>query len=185
MTAGQAGSSSTGGIADDPADGFRRFVESHSRDLLKAAWLLTGDWYAAEDLVQTALAAAAPKWTSLTRPDAPQLYVHRVMMTTFLRWRGRRWTGEVASGAPAQNPVEPDWSGGVDVRRSLLPALGALPARQRAVVVLRYFADLSEAQTAELLGCSVGSVKRHASRALTTLRRMPAVAEIMNRGVTP
>jgi RNA polymerase sigma-70 factor (sigma-E family) len=185
MTTGQAGSSNTGGVADEAEDGFRRFVESHSRALLRAGWLLTGDWYTAEDLVQTALAAAWPKWTSLTRPDAPQLYVHRVMVTTFLRWRGRRWAGEMASGAQAQDAAVPDWSGAVDVRRSLLPALGALPPRQRAVVVLRYFADLSEAQTAELLGCSVGSVKRHASRALATLRRMPDLAEIMRGGVTP
>jgi DNA-directed RNA polymerase specialized sigma24 family protein len=79
-------------------DGFRDFVEARSPALLRSGWLLTGDWPAAEDLVQTALAAAWPRWDSLRRQDAPEAYVRKIMVNTFLRWRKRRWNGEVATG---------------------------------------------------------------------------------------
>src|ERR1700761_9725320 len=87
-------------VDDRPSepDGFRDFVETRSGGLLRSGWLLTGDWPSAEDLVQTALAAAWPRWTSLTRQDAPELYVRKIMVNTFLRWRQRRWNGEVATG---------------------------------------------------------------------------------------
>ena len=79
-------------------DGFRDFVEARSSALLRSGWLLTGDWPSAEDLVQTALAAAWPHWASLRRQDAPELYVRKIMVNTFLRWRKRRWNGEIATG---------------------------------------------------------------------------------------
>ena len=79
-------------------DGFRYFVAARSGALLRSGWLLTGDWPSAEDLVQTALAAAWPRWASLRRQDAPELYVRKIMVNTFLRWRQRRWTGEIATG---------------------------------------------------------------------------------------
>ena len=74
-------------VDDRPSepDGFREFVEARSSALLRSGWLLTGDWPSAEDLVQTALAAAWPRWTSLTRQDAPELYVRKIMVNTFLR----------------------------------------------------------------------------------------------------
>src|ERR1700745_109110 len=79
-------------------DGFRDFVAAQSPELLRSGWLLTGAWTSAEDLVQTALAAAWPRWSSLRRQDAPELYVRKIMVNTFLRWRTRRWKGEVATG---------------------------------------------------------------------------------------
>jgi RNA polymerase sigma-70 factor (sigma-E family) len=166
-------------------DGFRPFVEARSSALLRAGWLLTGDWAAAEDLVQTALAAAWPKWDSLRRQDAPELYVRKIMVNTFLRWRQRRWNGEVATGKLPETAAYGDVYALVDARQSLLAALDRLPPRQRAVVVLRYFADQTESQTAEAMGCSVGAVKSHAAKALARLRDAPGLAEVMTGGVTP
>ncbi|MGN6607856.1 MAG: SigE family RNA polymerase sigma factor [Jatrophihabitans sp.] len=166
------------GAVDEPP-GFRRFVEGHSRSLLRAAWLLTGDWYAAEDLVQSALVVAWTHWSTLTRPDAPEAYVRQVMVRTFLRWRRRRWTGELSTET-VDAVDRPDAFADVDLRRSLASVLADLPPQQRATVVLRHFLDLSEAAAAEVLGCSVGAVKQHNSRALDALRRSPDLEALRN-----
>jgi RNA polymerase sigma-70 factor (sigma-E family) len=163
-------------------DGFRDFVEARSSSLLRSGWLLTGDWPIAEDLVQTALAAAWPRWASLRRQDAPELYVRKIMVNTFLRWRQRRWNGEVPTGRLPETQAH-DVFAQLDARQSLLAALDRLPPRQRAVVVLRYFADQTESQTAEVMGCSVGAVKSHAAKALARLRNAPGLAELMTGGV--
>src|ERR1700684_537029 len=164
-------------------DGFRDFVETRSKALLRSGGLLTGDWPSPEDLVQTALAAAWPRWTSLTRQDAPELYVRKIMVNTFLRWRQRRWNGEIATGRLPEHPAYGDVFAQIDARQALLAALDRLPARQRAVVVLRYFADQTEVQTAAAMGCSVGAVKSHAAKALARLRDAPGLAELMTGGV--
>src|SRR6202167_1736169 len=164
-------------------DGFRDFVEARSQSLLRSGWLLTAHWPSAEDLVQTALAAAWPRWTSLTRQDAPELYVRKIMVNTFLRWRQRRWAGEIAPGRLPEHPAY-DVFAQIDARQALLAALDRLPARQRAVVVLRYFADQTEVQTAAAMGCSVGAVKSHAAKALARLRDAPGLAELVTGGVT-
>jgi RNA polymerase sigma-70 factor (sigma-E family) len=155
-------------------DGFREFVEARSSALLRSGWLLTGDWPSAEDLVQTAL----------TRQDAPELYVRKIMVNTFLRWRRRRWNGEIATGRLPDMQAYGDAFAQIDARQALIAALDRLPARQRAVVVLRYFADQTEAQTAAAMGCSVGAVKAHASKAMARLRDAPGLAELMTGGVT-
>src|ERR1700691_1047862 len=165
-------------------DGFRDFVEARSQSLLRSGWLLTGDWPSAEDLVQTALAAAWPRWTSLTRQDAPELYVRKIMVNTFLRWRQRRWNGEIATGRLPEHPAYGDVFAQIDARQALLAALDRLPARPRAGGVLRYFADQTEVQTAAAMGCSVGAVKSHAAKALARLRDAPGLAELMTGGVT-
>ena len=164
-------------------DGFRDFVEARSNALLRSGWLLTGDWPSAEDLVQTALAAAWPRWATLTRQDAPELYVRKIMVNTFLRWRQRRWNGEIATGRLPELRAYGDAFAQIDARQALIAALDRLPPRQRAVVVLRYFADQTEAQTAAAMGCSVGAVKAHASKALARLRDAPGLAELMTGGV--
>jgi RNA polymerase sigma-70 factor (sigma-E family) len=166
------------------ADGFAEFVAGRSRELLRAGWLLTGDWALAEDLVQTALAATWPRWSQLARADRPDLYVRRVMVTTFLRWRRRRWNAEFSTGLLPDRPDRSDALAQVDVRASVAHALAVLPPRQRVVVVLRYFADLSEAETARVMGCSVGAVKSHAAKAFSRLRGVPGLAEIMTGGGT-
>lgn len=164
-------------------DGFRAFVEARSSALLRSGWLLTGDWPSAEDLVQTALAAAWPRWGTLDQ--APELYVRKIMVNTFLRWRQRKWNGEIATGKLPETRAYGDVFAQVDSRATLTAALDRLPARQRAVVVLRYFADMTEAQTAQAMGCSTGTVKAHAAKALSRLREAPGLAELMTGGVAP
>lgn len=164
----------------DEPDGFREFVEARSRGLLRFAWLLTGDWQTAEDLVQTALAKSWPHWNRLVRRDRPELYVRKVMLTTYLSWRSRRSASEV----PVAEVYETA-NHGVDseLRHVLVGALRGLPPRQRAVIVLRYFEDLTELETAATLGCSVGTVKTHASRAMAHLRGVPGLATVLDQEV--
>ena len=161
----------------DEPEGFREFVEGRSSDLLRSAWLLTGDWHAAEDLVQTALVKTWPHWNRLVRRDRPELYVRKVMLTTYLAWRKRRSASEV----PIAEVVEAASGSSIDaeLRNVVMSAWRELPPRQRAVVVLRYFDDLTEAETAEALGCTVGTVKTHSSRAMAHLRGVPGLAAVL------
>jgi RNA polymerase sigma-70 factor (sigma-E family) len=160
-------------------DVFREFVESRSRDLLRTGWLLTGDWAQAEDLVQTALLQCWPKWPTLTMPDA---YVRKALLNAFLSWRRRRSTRERASDTLPELESA-DLLGPAEVRESVRAALAALAPRERAVVVLRYYADLSEAETAHLLRLAPGSVKRYAADALTKLRAAPSLAGLLTEEV--
>ena len=149
-------------------DGFRAFVEQQWGPLVRLAYLLTGDRGHAEDLVQAALEKTHRKWSRVSRMDAPLAYVRRVMVNTATSWRRRRRVGEVpllVTDGPAADPYGP-----VEQRQQVVAALRTLPPRMRAVLVLRYFADLSEADVAEALGCSVGTVKSQASRGLDRLR---------------
>ncbi|MGN6609096.1 MAG: SigE family RNA polymerase sigma factor [Jatrophihabitans sp.] len=164
-------------------DRFSAFVGSSSRTLHRAAWLLTGDWAAAEDLLQTAYAATWTHWA--TAQHAPEAYTRVVLTRTFLAWRKRRWTGEIPSDElPDTVGTGRDAMDDAARRRDLQACLDLLPRQQRAAVVLRYFADLSEAQTAEAMGCSVGAVKTHTSRALARLRQEPAVAAVLTGGMS-
>jgi RNA polymerase sigma-70 factor (sigma-E family) len=147
---------------------FDAFVAARSPNLLRTAYLLTGDRHAAEDLLQTALAKS---WFAWRRIDsAPEAYVRRVIATTYATWWRRRWRVERPTGE-VPDTGEPDQTASIDTRDALWRALAALPRRQRTVVVLRYFEDLSEAEIAATLGISTGTVKSSASRALATLRR--------------
>lgn len=152
--------------------GFDEYVVARSPHLLRLAFLLTRNWQTAEDLVQTALVKVWSAWDRLdtTTPDG---YVRRVLVTTHLSWRRRRWIGEVASGDLSDHDASlqmPDETRSVDDRDRLWRRLGELPPRQRAVLVLRYFEDLSDDQIADVLGIGVGSVRSNASRALSRLR---------------
>jgi RNA polymerase sigma-70 factor (sigma-E family) len=154
---------------------FDEFVRTRSRGLQRTAWLLTGNWASAEDLVQTALAKCWARWNRIDRGEQPDAYVRRVMVTTFLGWRRRRWTGETAVAYLPDEPAPDDAFSASDLRDLLVVALRALPPRQRAVLALRYFDDLTEAATADALGCSVGTVKSQTARALTTMRATPGL----------
>jgi RNA polymerase sigma-70 factor (sigma-E family) len=148
-------------------DGFEAFVAAAGDRLHATAFLLTRDHGLAEDLVQIALARSWRAWRRVN--GDPEPYVRRVLVNAFISSRRRRWWGE----QPAERL--PETVGGddfarVDDRLSLWEALGRLPVGQRSVVVLRYAEDLSEQQVAELLGCSVGTVKSQASKALAKLR---------------
>ena len=155
---------------------FDDFVASRSTRLLRTAYLLTHDRALAEDLVQTALSKA---WFAWGRIDGqPEAYVRRIMVNTYSSWWRRRWNGEEATAELPEHPAGashgPD-DVRVDERTDLWRALERLPKRQRAVVVLRFYEDLSEAQTAEIMQCSVGTVKSQASRALARLRIDPSL----------
>jgi RNA polymerase sigma-70 factor (sigma-E family) len=166
------------------ADGFREFVATRGRPLLRSAWLLTGDRATAEDLVQTALATTWLRWSRIRRRDAPELYVRRVMVTTYLSWRRRRWHGELPARELPEAAAPPDLMAAADLREAVRVELARLPRRQRAVLVLRYFDDLTEVQTADLLGCSVGTVKSQASRALARLRESSTIGALLEDEVS-
>lgn len=166
---------------DAEAGGFAQFVVARERALQRTAVLLTGDWALAEDLVQAALARAWPRWERVSRRDDPELYVRRVLVNTWATWRRRRWRGEQASAAVPEGPAPGDVAAEVAMRMAVRDALGSLTRRQRAVLVLRVFDDLSEAQVAYLLGCPLGTVKSAMSRALAKLRQDPRLAELMER----
>jgi RNA polymerase sigma-70 factor (sigma-E family) len=163
---------------DDEAT-FDAFVHRASGRLLRAGWLLTGDWQGAEDLVQAALEKTWPRWSAPTGDGGRLAYTRRVMMTTFLRGARRRWTGEIATETLPETAVD----GGFDeavISASLPAATSKLPAKQRACVVLRYFLDLSEADTASAMGSSVGAVKSNTARALDALRRDPTIGGLVD-----
>lgn len=170
----------------DEVRAFRRYVEQYQREMLRTAWLLTGNWASAEDLVQTALAKSWPRWARLGADDddyaRAHAYVRRVLVTTSHDWRARRWHLEESSAVLPDLGV--DEAGTVDVRLVLLAAVRALPPRQRAVVVLRFFDDVSEAGTAAVLGCTVGTVKSQTSKALASLRGHTGLPDLLQQRST-
>jgi RNA polymerase sigma-70 factor (sigma-E family) len=152
-------------------DEFAEFVTKWSPALLRVAFLLTSDRGEAEDLLQTALLKTSRHWSRLADREAAYAYVRRVLVTTHTSWRRRRRVHEVLlDSLPERATSEP---AAIEVGRAL-QALEQLPPRMRAVVVLRCYEGLSEAETAEALGCSLGSVKSQASRGLARLRELLA-----------
>jgi RNA polymerase sigma-70 factor (sigma-E family) len=146
---------------------FDQFVRDSSPRLLRMAYLLTGDRGHAEDVVQTALLQVAQKWRRIRGEPAP--YAHRAVVNlanNHRRDRSRRPHESAATIEPCYAPPEAD----VLLQQLLLPAVMDLPIRQRAVLVLRYFQDLSVEQTADALGCSIGTVKSQTHHALNKLR---------------
>ena len=157
---------------------FDSYVAAAWPRLMRSAWLLTHDWQLAEDLLQVALVKTAARWRRV-RGGSPDGYVRRVLATTYLSWWRRRWRGEVPT-AELPEPAGPvDATAAVDLRTSLAGALAALPRQQRAVLMLRYHADLTETETAAVLGISVGTVKSHTSRALAALRGHPEIRGLL------
>jgi len=146
---------------------FDEFVRDSSPGLLRTAFLLTGDRGHAEDMVQTALLQVARKWRRIRGEPTP--YARRAIVNLAKnRWRdrSRRPRESTTDVEPGFASLEAD----VLLQQVLLPAVMDLPVRQRAVLVLRYFQDLSVEQTAEVLGCSIGTVKSQTHHALTKLR---------------
>ncbi|GAA2823790.1 SigE family RNA polymerase sigma factor [Kitasatospora sp. CM 4170] len=160
---------------------FEEFVAARSPRLLRMAWLLTGDAHLAEDLLQTALAKVWPKWDKIAI-DRPEAYVRRVLVNSHVSWWRRRWHGELPHGELPEPATQADPFEDVVVGQVLAAAVRALPPRQRAVVVLRFFEDLSVEETAEALGCSTGTVKSNTHRALNALRGKLPVRELLLDG---
>jgi RNA polymerase sigma-70 factor (sigma-E family) len=157
---------------DEGRVAFEEFVDARRPALLRTAYLLTGQHADAEDLVQTTLLRVVPKWSRIAHDPEP--YVRRVLAReTVTRWRGRRWRERVVDALPEMSVDGPSGD-----RLVLLRALAQLSPRQRAVLVLRYFDDQTEAATAEALGISVGTVKSHAREGLARLRELaPALLQ--------
>ena len=163
---------------------FVEFAEAVSPRLRRTAFLLCGDWHTAEDLAQTALAQVFVSWRRIRRQDAVHAYTHRTLVNAYLSHRRLKRTGELLTGwlpeRAAQDPAP-------ETRMLLLDALATLPPRSRAVVVLRYWADLSVDQVADVMGCSPGNVKKLSSRALDRLRVLlgEALAESRSSSMPP
>lgn len=167
----QAGSSERMPVLNGAAsrdDRFRGYVLARRDFLMRQAYLLTGDPQQAEDLVQTTLAKVYASWNRVQSSASPDAYVRRILINTNISWFRRRRVREVLTAAAPESaapaPAETEF------QEELIDALNALPEKQRAVVVLRYWEDLPEAEIAEALGCSVGTVRSHSSRALKKLR---------------
>lgn len=146
--------------------GFRAFVAANGATLLHAARLLTGDHHRGEDLVQTALTKVYLKWG---RIDAPLAYARKALVNAHIDSGRRRWWGERPTETLPETPLAVD-EAAADQRDELRRLLADLPARDRAVVVMRYYCDLSEQDTAATLGIPVGTVKSSCARALARLR---------------
>jgi RNA polymerase sigma-70 factor (sigma-E family) len=158
-------------VLDD--DEFTRFVRAENAALMRTAWLLTGDRGLAEDLVQTALARAYGKWSKVQQADDRSAYVHRLMINSHLNWRRRLTNTErVVESVPDRGTG--DHQAEHAAREEMRTALAQLSPRVRTAVVLRYFEDRSEAQTAQLMRCSVSTVNSHVGRGLSVLRTLLA-----------
>jgi len=154
-------------VLERPVAGFEEFVVERGDALYRTALLLAGDPHLAEDLLQTALAKA---WRAWAKAEQPEAYVRRILLNTYLSWWRRKWNGEQPTEHLPDSAAQPA-AADLDLRA----AVRRLPRQQRAVIVLRYFEDLPEREVAALLGCSVGTVKSHAHRALARLGADPAV----------
>ena len=151
---------------------FEEFVRARSGSLLRTALLLVGQNRAeAEDLLQFALERAYRHWPRIRGSDEPERYVRRILANASAdRWRRIARRAEQPMPAAMPDASVPDRAAEIAERDYLLRALALLPPGQRAVLVLRYFDDLSEGETADMLGCSIGTVKSQAARALERLR---------------
>ncbi len=162
-----------------PDSEFDAFVHARGPALIRAGYLLTGDQHLAEDLVQSALARTYRAWRRLDAVGNAEAYTRRVMYHLQVsRWRRRRVAEALHATVPATgDPM--DATRDVDTRLAIAAALRGLPARQRAVLVLRFFEDQTEVATADVLGISVGTVKVHTRRGLARLREAsPELADL-------
>jgi RNA polymerase sigma-70 factor (sigma-E family) len=151
-------------------EGFAAYVRERGDHHLRVAVLLTGDWHAAEDLVQASLVKLYRVWPRLDTRTDPDAYLRRIMVNTQRSWWRARWRREVPAAQLPEGIGGDDIAERQAVGALVRQALAGLSRRQRAVLVLRYCEDLPEAAVAELLGCSVGTVKTHAHRGIAALR---------------
>ena len=162
---------------DSPEESFSSYVRARVAALSRIAYLLTGDVHLAEDLVQQCLVQVATHWQRIAGSGDPEPYVRKVLYRQHISWwRRRRRDAVPSSHLPEQ--VMPDSTAMVAAALAVRAALAKLAPKQRAVLVLRFYEDLSEAQTAEVLGCSVNTVKSQTRDALARMRAIdPELAE--------
>ena len=166
------------------APAFDEFVAARGEALLRFGLMLCGDRHLAEDLVQSVLAKAYPRWSRIVAMQRPEAYLKTVLVNEHLRWWRRRSSREVPAAAPVRQrePVGPDDAGRHASRDAAWELLRSLPKRQRAVLVLRYYEDLPDAEIAAILGCAESTVRSQATRALAALR---AAVPAMDREALP
>lgn len=163
-----------------PDDGFDQFMSEHWPKLVRSAYLLTGDRHDAEDLAQAALTRIFSSWNRVRRAEDVDAYVRRIMINcNSTRFRRRRVSEHPVPAVPEHLRTTDDHTAEWDQRSTFMTALAQLPPRQRAVIVLRYYEDMTEAQTSQVLGCSVGTVKSQTSKALTRLRTHSELAALI------
>ena len=154
---------------------FVEFADAASLQLRRTAFLLCGNWHTAEDLAQTTLAKMFVSWRKVKRRGAEHSYANRILVNIYLDGKRLKRSGEILTDRFPDIATEPQ---ALETRLVVLAALATLPPRARAVVVLRYWEDLSVEQVADVLGCSPGNVKSHTARALEKLRVV--LGEAMN-----
>ena len=160
---------------------FQEYVAARSTALRRLAYLLCSDWHLAEDLVQSALTRAYRSWRRVENSDDVDAYVRQILVNQATDgWRTRGRLGEIF-GRSVERPSTEDEMAQVDERDELVRALDQLPTKQRAVLVLRFFEDLSTEATADLLGISTGTVKSHTSRGLARLRELTDLSDTDER----
>ncbi|MFI6285841.1 SigE family RNA polymerase sigma factor [Streptomyces sp. NPDC051018] len=167
-------------MRDGRDDAFTAFMDARYRSLLRTATLLTGGGSRAEDLTQEALLRTYRAWHRIGRAEAAEAYTRTTMVRLLVKDRRRRWNGEIPAEQLPETPLpgsEDQLVTGVAVRE----VLRTLPASQRAVLVLRYYHQLSEKEIADVLGCSPGTVKSRAARGLAALREAGLVAPAPER----
>ncbi|MDI2125288.1 SigE family RNA polymerase sigma factor [Yinghuangia seranimata] len=164
--------------------GFTEFAEANQASLRRTAYLLCGDWHLAEDLAQTALEKVYVAWPKIERQEHPEAYAKRVLVNAFLDRRRRRSSTEMTgidAEALARTPAPVQ--GDPELRLTLVEALHTLEPRERALLVLRYWEDLSVEETARQLGMGASAVKTGSMRALARLReRVPELAGALETG---
>jgi RNA polymerase sigma-70 factor (sigma-E family) len=150
---------------------FEAFVEQQGAALLRLAFVLTGNHHAAEDLTQTALAEVYRHWRKVSAARSSEAYARQVLVNSYLSGRRRRWTSERPMAVADHDlPAASDHAAGVVEREALRARVAALPPRSRAVLVLRFWADLDDDAIAEAMGTTASTVRATASRALAALR---------------
>lgn len=157
-------------------DGFTEFVAARQAALLRLAMGLTGDRQLAEDLAQTAFVRLWPHWRKLATSGDPWAYLQRILATTYATWWRRKWRGEQATETVPDLVPTADEIATADDRDAVTRWLQLLPERQRTVIVLRFLADLSVSEVADVLRCSEGTVRSQSHKALQHLRNAGAVA---------
>lgn len=165
----------------DADDGFTEFVGIRGSALMRSAYLLTGDRQLAEDLLQTVLSRLFSRWRRIRSEEARESYVRTSLYREFVSWRRVRRNSEIPVDRPPETTGADDFTNASVRRLALDEVLGRLPRRQRAVIVLRFYEDRTVAETAALLGCSAGTVKRQTFDALSSLRALgPELAQLVS-----
>jgi RNA polymerase sigma-70 factor (sigma-E family) len=155
-------------VRSDRDAAFTEYMSARMPALRRLARLLCQDWTTADDLLQAAMTKTYVHWSKAARADNTDAYVRAILVREFVEQRRASWTRRVSlTDRPPELPaITPDHENAIDLRT----AVAALPPRQRAVLVLRYFCDLNVDQAADALGCAAGTVKSQTAKALSTLR---------------